>query len=94
MSDTQPASPLPPSAKAASQSAITQAISETEAQLTKVASLSKSVQNPNESLEEGEIKEEDIQEAEEEEDVDPNRQVTVFSSHQKFNVVHPLFNGW
>lgn len=102
---TSGAAPLPASAKTASHNAIRSAVAETEAALSKV-SLSSEANNKgetstdaeNESLEEGEIKEDAEGEAKAEQqdadDADPNRQITVFSDHQRFNVVHPLYNGW
>lgn len=96
---TEQAAALPASAKTASHAAIRSAITETEAALSKVSLSSDS--KADESLEEGEIPEDaageaqaEAQDAEDATDVDPNRQITVFSDHQKFNVVHPLYNGW
>ena len=102
---TSGAAPLPASAKTASHNAIRSAVAETEAALSKVSLSSDANKGESstdaaegESLEEGEIKEDAEGEAKAEQqdadDADPNRQITVFSDHQRFNVVHPLYNGW
>lgn len=85
---------LPAPAKAASETAVTNAIKDTDAALSKLSLKEEAA--ANESLEEGEIVETEDGEAEDQDSAEGGlpKQITVFADHQKFNVVHPLLNAW